>query len=63
VRIDGQPGSATVIRVASTGKGRSSAPTLTEDWSDVSWTGDLLDQGKAALAKAVACLDSQSTGD
>lgn len=63
VRVDGQPGSATMIPVATDHHDGKAPPTPVEDWSSVTWRGDLLDQGKAAVAKAVECLDAQGTGD
>ena len=64
VRVDEKSGSITMIDVAYSGKpGTPDAATIIEDWSNVTWRGDLLKQGKAAVAKAVECLDGQGTGD
>ena len=63
VRVDEKSGSITMIEVASRRKVGPPAPAVTEDWSNVTWTADLLDQGKAAVAKAVECLDGQGAGD
>lgn len=63
VLVDGEPESATVISVATDSHDGKEPTSLTEDWSNVSWTGDVLDQGRAAVVKAVECLDLQGTGD
>ena len=63
VLADGEPESATVIGVATDSHDGNEPTSISEDWSNVSWTGEVLDQGKAAVAKAVECLDAQGTGD